>query len=156
MDVIFDELLYFIVNKMKTSASNKIVDICTKFYSADEVAESKDKLWEKIQKLPSLANSRKVGRMGDKKTENNLDDMIKWIKAIDDSGDVLPRCASLDMTRIPLSDDGSLTTSQIMAHHDSLRKEFVTIDSLQLCLNNLKTDILSTLKPCASTETVQS
>ena len=42
-----------------------------------------------------------------------------------------------------------------MAHHDNLRKEFVTIDSLQLCLDNLKTDILSSLKLCASAETVQ-
>lgn len=149
-EVIFDELLYFVVNKMKTSAPNKILEICLKFYTIDEISVSRDKLWEKISEFPSLTSTRKVNRRGEKEAESKIDDMIKWLKTIDDAGEPLPPCASLDMTRIPLTSDGALTTSQIMSHHDNLRKEFVTIDSLKLCLDNLKADIVASLQINAS------
>ena len=158
-NVIFDELLYFLVNKMKTSTNNKIIAICAKFYSSDEITKSKEMLWEKIQNSPALSTTRKVGRTGEKKVENNLDDILKWIKAIDDAGESLPLCASLDMNRVPMTDDGSLTTAQIMKHNDDLRKEFVTIDSLKLCLDNMKIELLSSMKNTSSendTDTVNS
>ena len=86
MEVIFDELLYFLVNKMKTSTSNTILEICLKFYTIDEISVSRDKLWEKINELPSLTSTRKVARRGEKEAENKVDDMIKWLKTMDDAG----------------------------------------------------------------------
>ena len=64
---------------------------------------------------------------------------------IDDAGETLPTCASLNMARVPSTDDGSLSTSQILSHHDDLCKEFVTIDSLKLCIENMKMYIISSI-----------
>ena len=146
-EIIPDEILYFVTNSLKSRANKKIVEICHKFYAPNEITTSKDKLWEIVKDFPSLASAglKKISRRGAKESENNLEDVIQWIKVIDDAGEILPRFASFDMTKVPSTDDGSITTSQILAHHDNLRKEYVTIDSLNLCLNNMKADIIASL-----------
>ena len=147
-EIVVNEFLYFVTNALQNRTNNKIIDVCVRFYSVTDISTSKDKLWEIVKDSPSVlsSNLKKISRRGVKEAENNVDDMIQWLKTVDDAWEKLPRFASLDMTKIPKTDDGSLTNAQILTHHDNLRKEFVTNETLKLCLNDLKTEIIASLK----------
>ena len=79
--IIVDDLLCFVTNKMRTLPTDSIVQICTEFYDNDTIETSKKKLFE----LLPLGSLRLKFRTGEKKERKNLEDIIKKISECDTS-----------------------------------------------------------------------
>ena len=67
-----------------------------------ETTTSKDKLWEIVKDYPSIVTNgfKKITRRV-KESETNVEDVMQWIKAVDDAGEEFPRFASVDMEECP-------------------------------------------------------
>jgi hypothetical protein len=125
--LIFNEVLYFLFNKQKTTTTNLIADISATFFKADDISNAKNKLWNAIEKFECMKNVKPVRRRDSKK---EVDDTIAYIKACDNAGENLPLFFSTDMSKLPQTKDGTASIEQVLANQHEMQKKFVTIDFL--------------------------
>ena len=81
----------------------------------------------------------------------NLDDICAIIVRRDSQGLFLPKCVSVDLSNVPINDDGNPSLGQIMAAIADLIRKMVTTDMLESSLKNLNT---SSCSSSSSSDTV--
>ena len=140
-EIIVSDILYFIRNKLKSTAVRIIATTCHQFYSDDEyVFSEKKKLCEATDEY---CNQR---RTEDKRLKN-IEDICAIISNRDTKNEYLPQFASLDLNNVPVNDDGNPSLGQIMASLYDLRKKVVSKDELHVTLNELKREFSSSSLP---------
>ena len=107
-ELLLNHVLFFMSNKIHSLDKEKILDICTKFYSDfEEINEAKRLLYEK--------NGKKfTQRRSDDKTVQTLSDIYDMLFTADRDGVKLPTFVASDFTRFPLTNDGCVNLEQIL------------------------------------------
>ena len=135
--VLISDLLYFAWNKLKSTPLTTIVSICLQFYTDDEyVFEEKKKFYESIDESKQCASRR-----SDTKRQKNLEDILGTMMRRDSRNEFLPKFASLDLTNVPVSDDGNPSLGQILASLNDLKRVMVTTDMLKRSLDDISAKI---------------
>lgn len=96
--IVVSELLCFLSNKCGQVSFEKLVNITSKFYSWDEIAQAKGQLMVDVRACSSDLEARFVKRKGADKETNTVSDMLKCIL---DPQFVLPKYVALALSRIP-------------------------------------------------------
>ena len=135
--VIISDLLYYIKNKIHSAPVKTIVTTCHAFYTDD------DYVFNEKKKLCDATNEVCHGRRNDDKRQKNLDDICAIIVRRDSQGLFLPKCVSVDLSNVPINDDGNPSLGQIMAAIAELKRNMVTTDMLASSLKNLNSSFSS-------------
>ena len=97
-EIVVNELLCFVQNKMNMLPSETIVHLCSKHYRTDESETAKKKLCEVCP-----TDTRVLNRKGPKKNVQNLDDVVKQLNELDPESEVIPCFVARDLGNLPLS-----------------------------------------------------
>ena len=97
-EIVVNELLCFVQNKMNMLPSETIVQLCSKHYRTDEIETAKKKLYEVCP-----TDTRVLNRKGPKKNFPNLDDVVKRLNELDPEREVIPFFVARDLGNLPLS-----------------------------------------------------
>ena len=122
-NVVLSDLLFFIINQLRTHPVETIVEICDKFYDERTVFEEKTKVFN------SLSKKFSVRRSVDKKTKD-LEDIIHEMRSRDKSNTFLPVFAATNLNNIPCSETGDVTNSQIFAGLKDIRQSMLFKESV--------------------------
>ena len=120
--LVLNSLLFYLVNKSKTHARDKIAEICSKFYNSEEILEAKRILSESCGKI---VVNRQLRR--DENFLKTLTDMCELIISLDNSNEDSPTFVISDLSRIPLNDDENVSLNQVMCAVNSLSRQFVDL-----------------------------
>ena len=94
-EIIVNELLCFMTNKMQTLPMQMIVQLCVSFYDDDVILSAKTKLHEL---RPSENSTRVIRRKGPNRKEASVEDMYKFL---DELGENVPTFVAHDLTALP-------------------------------------------------------
>ena len=144
---VINELLFFIQNKINTTAKDEIVKTCVEFFSLDEVVEGSDVLQDTADiRLPTRY-----------KTEGTkakiITDIYEKLVSLDASAVSVPNFLAGDLTRIPQerNDSDSLASNeQILASIHGLRLIIKQLQSKMVTHEQLQT-ALSSHRPSTTT-----
>ena len=135
--ILISDLLYFVHNKLKSTAAKIVATTCHQFYTDDDyVYGEKKKLCDATDEF---CNQRRT----DDKRLKNIEDICSIISRRDAKNEFLPQFASLDFNNVPVNDDGNPSLGQIMASLHDLKRKAVTKDTLQEVVDGLKREIIS-------------
>ena len=117
-EVIVNELLFYIQNKIHATTKDTIVDSCVKFYSLDEITKS----------ISVLETALKI-RLSKRKQSDDLqtkliNDLYDKIWSLDAAGTQIPHFAALDLARVPRERENSeslASTEQLLASIHNLK-----------------------------------
>ena len=84
-------------------------------------------------------------RTEDKKTRD-LNDIVGEMRSRDADSEWQPTCVGINLSNIQLSDDGSVTNSQIHASLQSLRQVNATQDTFESAFSAFKNEIVIAMK----------
>lgn len=137
-NIVVDELLCYVQNKLSIVDEETLVRICTTAFNSDEIKKSKTLLFESIP-----TDVRKILRKNKGKEGRDVVDIISLFKSTEP--DIIPTFAAKDLDKLP---DISLDhldcskllkdMSRIKAEIQSIKSTFVTQDSI----NDLRTELL--------------
>ena len=126
--VIISDLLYFISNKIKTTAIKNVVNICHSFYADN------DFVFNEKKKLCDVSGDNLVNRRGDDRRLKNLEDIcnIFSLRDVSVGGTQLPKFASVNLNNIPLNDEGEPSLGQLLSTINDLKRNVVTNEQLSV------------------------
>jgi hypothetical protein len=139
-NIVIDELLSFIQNKISIADEESLVKICSSFFTGEQIEKSQKLLFEAV--TPEMR--RKV-RKGKGKENRVLFDIIGFFKATEP--DMLPVFVARDLEKLPPITFDHLDVSKILkdlvlvqAEIKALKSSYVTVDQLEKfkneCLQN--------------------
>ena len=117
-DVIVNELLFFIQNKIHATTKDTIVETCVKFYSLDEITGAISVLESSLKIRLSKRNK------SDDLHSKLLNDLYEKIWTMDAANTQIPKFAALDLSRIPREKENSeslVSNEQLLATVHSLK-----------------------------------
>ena len=118
-NVVLSDLLFYVTNKFNTHPHDTIIDICDKFYDDRTIAEEKTKFFISIsKKCPARRNQ-------DKKRKD-LEDVLNELKTRDKAGTFVPVFAAINLHNLPVTEDGTVTSSQLLATWRDVRSDTTT------------------------------
>ena len=120
--LILNSVLFFISNQIKTHARDTVVEKCSNFYDSEEILEAKKILSESCGKILVNRQLRK-----DDNLKKTLTDICDLMISLDNKNDELPIFVISDLTRIPLSNDDTVSLNQVMGAVNALRRQFDTL-----------------------------
>lgn len=127
-DVIINELLCFVSNKMHTIPMNMLIQICENFYGDDDVETAKSKLFSLKSCTYSESKIRYSKRQGDKKRKMNLEDIIKKLMELDNHNVAVSlKFVALDLTKLPPVSFDNMDVSVLLQRMESVADEVVAL-----------------------------
>jgi hypothetical protein len=93
-----DELLCFMQNKMRSLPVDNVIKLCLDFYSPEQIESSKLKLYTHTESCRD-SRSRFIKRIGDRKSKDNLQDIVKVLLSLELED--IPSYLAQDLSRIP-------------------------------------------------------
>ena len=124
-EILIDHLLFFVSNKYKAVTKDEIVNSALLFYkNFDEINDAKKLLYEKTGKAFSP-------RRGDDKSRTTICDIYDHFVLCDNKGIDLPVFAASDLSRIPITTDGSVTMEQVLNIINAMNQR---LGSVEKCL----------------------
>ena len=94
-DVVIDELLCFVTNKLDVLPSDTIIQLCKNSFDDDEIEASKKLLFD----LCANENTTRFKkRIGVDKGKHNMEDLIKLLQ---EKGDEVPKFVALNLSKLP-------------------------------------------------------
>ena len=117
-EIVVNELLCFVQNKMNMLPSETIVQLCSKHYRTDEIETAKKKLYEVCP-----TDTRVLNRKGPKKNVQNLDDVVKRLNELDPEREVIPFFVARDLGNLPPITFNSIDVSVLLAKIESMHDE---------------------------------
>lgn len=125
--LIVNELLYFLANKFDNLPRCDIKTTITDFYQEEEIFAAKMLLIKCVSvSLPSAVSDMPKKRIGEKKLERSVDDILNIFNFIDenDSRGHLPTFCAVNMSRVPVPTEELSDLAIIRTELSRLRKEF--------------------------------
>ncbi|XP_022833993.1 uncharacterized protein LOC111361814 [Spodoptera litura] len=95
-NVVIDELLSFIVNKIDVMDHDSLLRLCVTAFNSEEVEKSKKLLFDSI--TTDIRNIKRKGK-GESKMQKDLDDIVIVIKSIDP--EIMPVFVAKDLQKLP-------------------------------------------------------
>ena len=105
-DIVIDNLLCFLSNKIDTMTTDVLVRLCVTTYDEDEIRKSRDTLYELCESA-----GRMVKRQGPKMKEQTIEDVIKIMH---EKGHEMPKFAAHDLSRLPPVSFDSIDVSALL------------------------------------------
>ena len=105
-DIVIDNLLCFLSNKIDTMTTEVLVRLCVTTYDEDEIRKSRDTLYELCESA-----GRMVKRQGPKMKEQTIEDVIKIMH---EKGHEMPKFAAHDLSRLPPVSFDSIDVSALL------------------------------------------
>lgn len=130
-NVIVNELLTFIQNKLDVLDELSVVQICASNYSDEEVENAKTKLHDTISD-----GSRYVSRKGEDKKKKNLKDIIKLFKETDP--DKHPQFVAKDLNRLPPVTFDHIDVSRLLKDLTQVKSELSFLKSNWISREDVK------------------
>ena len=124
-EVIVDELLCFLSNKIDVLPPQTIADLCATSFDDAEIENSKKRLFDLCADENS---SRFRRRQGLKKSAVNIDDMLRLLQ---EKGSDVPVFVARDLSRLPPITFDSVDVSSLL---HSIRRAQLEIDQLKACV----------------------
>ena len=121
-EVIVDELLCFLSNKIDVLPPQAIEDLCATSFDGIEIENSKKRLFDLCADKNS---SRFWRRQGPKKSAVNVDDMLRLLQ---EKGSDVPVFVARDLSRLPPITFDSVDVSSLL---HSIRRAQLAIDQLK-------------------------
>ncbi|KAK7909675.1 hypothetical protein WMY93_014359 [Mugilogobius chulae] len=120
--IVEDELLNFIVVKMRTLAQDEIVLLVTNNFSSAWIEESKRLLFEMCP-----TSIRCVKHKGPQKDSNNIKDCLR---VLNECGDNIPRFVSYNLDELPPIGFEHLDASALLSRVQQLSREVVSLKAI--------------------------
>uniref|UniRef100_A0A1A8RRE2 Uncharacterized protein n=2 Tax=Nothobranchius rachovii TaxID=451742 RepID=A0A1A8RRE2_9TELE len=117
--VVEDELLNFIVVKMRTLSQNEIVLLVSNNFSAEWIEESKHLLFELCS-----SSVRHIRHKGQQKDSNNIKDCLKVLNECDEN---IPRFVFHYLDELPPVGFGNLDASALLSGIEKLYRELACL-----------------------------
>lgn len=117
-NVVINEVLTFIQNKCDLMDELSIIQICSSWYSEEEIEIAKSLLCENVK-------VRKVSRKGEKKNASNLADIIKLLKETE--AEKVPNYVAKDLNRLPPVTFDHLDVSSLLKALATMKGEFMLL-----------------------------
>ena len=133
-DILIDELLCFVSNKIDILPPTTIKQLCVSTFTEDDIEKSKNLLYDICE-----TTDRKIKRKGPEKSNSNLDDIIKFLMEHEDE---LPKFAALDLTKLPPITYNSIDVSVLL---NDITKVQAEVNQLKECLK-IQTNTSDSLK----------
>lgn len=130
-NIVIDELLSYIQNKISIADEDSLVKICSSTFSCEQIKRSKELLFESVP-----TDLRKISRKGKGKENRVLNDIISFIKVTDP--DVLPVFVARDLEKLPPIQFDHLDTSKLLKDLAVVRSEIETIKSSYVSIEQLE------------------
>lgn len=137
-NIVIDELLSYLQNKISIADEETLVKICASTFSVEQINKSKELLFESVP-----TDQRKTIRKGKGKENRALFDIISFFKVTDP--DLLPVFVARDLEKLPPILFDHLDTSKLLkdlalvrSEIDMIKSSYVSIDQLEA----LKRDLL--------------
>ena len=124
-EVIVDELLCFMQNKIDVLPPQTIADLCVTTLDDTAIEKSKKRLFDLCA---DETTSRFRRRQGPKKSAVNIDDMIRLLQ---EKGTDVPVFVARDLSRLPPITFDSVDVSSLL---HSIRRAQLEIDQLKACV----------------------
>ena len=137
--IVLSDLLFYMQNKLQSTAHDDIVKTCAEFYDDAYIWEEKEKFFLAIGKKPIKS------RTADKKIKD-LNDILAEMSTRDIGGDFQPTCVSIELCNLPPAEDGAVQNSQILESLRRMRKDLVSRSTLEMALTSLRSDIMNMVK----------
>lgn len=141
-NIVIDEMLCFIQNKVSIMDEESLVRICSATFTSDEIKNSKSLLFESIP-----TDIRKIMRKNKGKEERNIADIINVFKSSEP--DLIPTFVARQLDKLPpilidhLDCSKLLKDMQVLkAEIDGIKSTYATRDSV----NNVKSEIFRSLR----------
>ncbi|XP_063634926.1 uncharacterized protein LOC134805580 [Cydia splendana] len=131
-NIVINELLAFVQNKVEVMTEDSIIRLCTTAFSSEDIF-AKNLLFDSVK-----TNVRKISRKKDKKGQKNIEDIITLFKELDP--EAVPIFVAKDLQKLP-----SVTFDHIDVTR--LLKDILTIQNE---LNMVKERYATIIIPCAS------
>ncbi|XP_028173003.1 uncharacterized protein LOC114361969 [Ostrinia furnacalis] len=130
-NIVIDELLSYIQNKISISDEESLVKICSSFFTTEQIENSNILLF---QAVPSELK-RKI-RKGKGKENRELYDIISFFKATDQ--DVLPIFVARDLEKLPPITFDHLDVSKLLKDLVRVQTEIETLKSSCVTINQFE------------------
>ncbi|CAH2105484.1 unnamed protein product [Euphydryas editha] len=136
-NIVIDELLSYIQNKISIADEETLVKICASTFSIEQIKKSKELLFESVP-----TDQRKTIRKGKGKENRVLIDIISFFKVTDP--DLLPVFVARDLEKLPPILFDHLDTSKLLkdlalvrSEVDIIKSSYVSIDQLEAVKRDL-------------------
>ena len=136
--ILASDLLFYMQNKLHVISHDDIVKICYNFYEEEHVWQEKEKYFSAIGKVSLRCRS------GDKKLKY-LNDILFEMRSLDDANKWQPTCVAMELSNIPQSEDGNVPNSQVLASIQSMRKDMLTKDAMDIALLSVKDELMTAI-----------
>ena len=136
--IIISDLLYYVANKLHSMPFKTVVSACHNFYTDDDYVYSEKK------KLCDATDEPCKDRRTDKKRLNNIEDICNVFLRRDSQNLFVPKFASLNLSNVPVNDDGNPSLGQVMAAIADMKRNMVTTDMLATSLQNFRPSLAAT------------
>ena len=133
--VIISDLLYYVGNKIGSTAVKNIVTAATNFYTDEEYVFNEKK------KLCKATEEECKTRRTENKRQVNIEDIVAIFARRDSQKLFMPKFVSSDINKIPMNADGNPSLGQILAVISDLRRNTVTTEMLASSFANLKAEL---------------
>ncbi|KOB74179.1 Mutant cadherin, partial [Operophtera brumata] len=130
-NIIIDEMLSYIQNKISVSDEETLVRICTSSFTSEEIKRSKTLLFDSIP-----TSQRKIDRKNKGKEERNLEDIINVLKTVDP--DTVPLFVAHQLEKLPPMLFEHLDCSKILKELMRLRAEIEDVKNTYVTNSQLE------------------
>lgn len=137
-NIIVDELLCYIQNKLSIVDEETLVRICTSTFTSDEIKKSKTLLFESVP-----TDVRKILRKNKGKEERDVTDIVSLFKSTEP--DIIPIFVAKELDKLPDILMDHLDCSKLLKDMSRLKAEIESIKSTfatQESMNELRTELL--------------
>ena len=145
MKLVANELLFYIQNKIHSTAKDVIVETCAKFYSLEEVTASMKLLETELNIRLSKRNK------SDDLLSKLLNNLYNRLWTLDDTATQIPRFVAADLSRIPQERENSnslATIEQILSSIHGLKSIVSNLQNQMVTQEQLKAS-LSQFSSCS-------
>ena len=144
-DIVCNELLCYLYNKMDVMTHDLMVKVCTEFYSSVCIEQAKNILYNRNAVMNELG-LQKRRRQGPGKDKSNMEDILN---ALHKCYSKLPTFVAKDLSQVPPLDMNNVDFSFIMIELKKMRSELATVcEEMKV----LKADSVATVSQSPSTE----
>ena len=138
-EIVVDELLCFLSNKLDILPPSAIIQLKTSFYSDEEIEVAKKRLFDLCAGRGTVGVVRYSVKKGPKKSQNNIEDMIKLLN---ERGNDIPSFVALDLARLPPITFDNIDVSALLARIQKVQDE---VSALRLA-THIQTDTAQSIK----------
>lgn len=121
-EIVINELLFYVKNKLHSTPKDAVIDSCVKFYSSDEILKS-------VEVLEKSLNIRMTKRAV---TIKSVTDIYDKLFSADSSSTAIPNFVASDLSRVPRARENSdslATTEQLLASIHELKHRVIRLES---------------------------